>query len=778
MVDRQIVYDAGIPQATDILNTNKFSMQAFGWALQAILGTTPVVNGLACTPTIPVSLQVTVGSGSIYELDTADATPYGDIGTDPAQLVKQGILASPVTLTITPPTTSGFSQVYLVQASLSDFDSGAQVLSFFNAANPPQPFDGPANDGEPSFTVRQCLCNISLKAGIAAATGSQVAPSPDAGFVGLYTITVANAQSTITSPNIATLATAPFFPTLPSVPTDVQDNAWTYAVDTSTGGSPAAVASNTSTSSAVLTFTLSTFPTWVTTGMKAFDLTATNAITGGQTVSSINSGAHTITLSANVNATVTTADVIAFSSNTYVATVSPIPPALVPGLQAFIKIGSTNTGVATLNLNKLGAVAIHRANGANVAAGDLPANTIAHLIYDGSFWQIINFDGGGGSVSSASTTTIPYTNDTSTTVNTVTANFTPTISTLFAGLTIEVLIANTNSGNAFINVNGLGAVQIVNNTGASLSPGTMAAGQVALMVYTGSVFQLINPGIIFLGAPKNFYVNVSTGSDTAFDGTSPTVTGGGHGPYATISKAAAQIALYNMNGFNITINVANGTYNESVRFPPQNGSGSVFLTGNHASPTSCVIGSVPGNSCIITTQGNWVIDGFYLVVNAGSSGNGDPGDCLFVQPGNVSLGTMAWGQAIRAHMSANGTGANLTYGGANNILQNLYVYGSSGYHALSIGGGFINVSAITAAWPTVTVVNSVTMGAAWAGASALSFCQPIVNTTPGQGYINAVAASGTRYFAIQNSIVSSNGGSVTYFPGTLGGILGSGGQYT
>ena len=106
-------------------------------------------------------------------MDPTDAAAYADLGTDNNSIMKQGILAAPQVLTITPPSTSGFSQNYLVQVSLTDVDAGSQVLSFYNSANPSQPYAGPANSGTSSYTVRQCNCNVALKPGIAATTGTQ-----------------------------------------------------------------------------------------------------------------------------------------------------------------------------------------------------------------------------------------------------------------------------------------------------------------------------------------------------------------------------------------------------------------------------------------------------------------------------------------------------------------------------------------------------------------------------------------------------------------------------
>jgi hypothetical protein len=232
MTDRVIVYDAALPQTTDILNTNKFGMISQAFFDRAVLGGATAVHGLLCAPTAPASLQVTVGDGSIYQLDEVDASAYGDLGTDANTILKQGILYSPVSLTITPPSTSGYSQVFLVQAILQDIDGGSEVVNYYNATTPSDPFSGPDNDGDPQYTTRTCVCTIVLKAGGAAPTGSQVTPSPDAGYTGLYEITVSNGQSTITSANIVQLPSAPFFPTLPSIPSAVQDGLWVGFNDT------------------------------------------------------------------------------------------------------------------------------------------------------------------------------------------------------------------------------------------------------------------------------------------------------------------------------------------------------------------------------------------------------------------------------------------------------------------------------------------------------------------------------------------------------------------
>lgn len=174
-------------------------------------------------------MNIIIGVGTIFSMDEIDATAYGDLGTNTNSVMKMGINQTPQTLTITAPSTGGYSQVYLVQVIIQDIDSGATVLSYYNSSNPSQPYSGPANAGTSNFTTRLCQCTIALKAGVAAPTGSEVTPSPDAGYTGLYTITVVDGQSSITGADIVQLASAPFFPTLPAIPLDVLNGTFVYA---------------------------------------------------------------------------------------------------------------------------------------------------------------------------------------------------------------------------------------------------------------------------------------------------------------------------------------------------------------------------------------------------------------------------------------------------------------------------------------------------------------------------------------------------------------------
>lgn len=210
-MDRSLVYPGSIPLDTDLLNTNRNAMTAFGYLAQAVLGASTVVDGLGCSPTAPASLTVTVGPGSITTLSVVDTLAYGSLPADTVDpLVKMGINLASTSFTLAPPVTSGRSINYLIQAALQESDANPVVLPYYNAANPAQPYSGPTNSGVAQNTNRIQRVQLQLKAGAAANTGSQTTPPIDNGWVGLYVVTLSYGQTTIGATGITQLPAAPF----------------------------------------------------------------------------------------------------------------------------------------------------------------------------------------------------------------------------------------------------------------------------------------------------------------------------------------------------------------------------------------------------------------------------------------------------------------------------------------------------------------------------------------------------------------------------------------
>lgn len=86
----------------------------------------------------------------------------------------------------------------------------------------------------------------------------------------------------------------------------------------------------------------------------------------------------------------------ASGTNSYTATsASNMPPVTSYSLRKsyYILIPNTNTGACTLNIDSVGAANIYKFNSFTpLAAGDLAANSVIEVVYDGSNFQAI----GGG----------------------------------------------------------------------------------------------------------------------------------------------------------------------------------------------------------------------------------------------------------------------------------------------------------------------------------------------------------------------------------------------
>lgn len=268
---RMNIQSGALPLDTDLLNIQRFVQSALGQIIAGTLGSgTTLVDGFTCIPTTPATLAVQVTPGAMFALEAIDATSFGSLSSDSTQIMKVGTLTSTQTLSITPPSTGGYSQCFLIEAAFSEADGVPIVLSFYNATTPSSPLNGPSGSGNPTNTQRICSATLTLKAGIAALTGTQTTPAPDANNVGLFVVTVANGALSLTSANIATYSAAPFIPAkLPAIPAVVQNSTWTYAVDTS--GAANTIAAS-----------LSPTPAALTAGMRVYVKIA-NSITGATT---------------------------------------------------------------------------------------------------------------------------------------------------------------------------------------------------------------------------------------------------------------------------------------------------------------------------------------------------------------------------------------------------------------------------------------------------------------------------------------------------------------
>jgi hypothetical protein len=263
---------------------------------------------------------------------------------------------------------------------------------------------------------------------------------------------------------------------------------------------------------------------------------------------------------------------------------------------------------------------------------------------------------------------------------------------------------------------------------------------------------------IVLTSSTTFYVS-TTGSD-ANPGTSSS-------PYATVTHAYSTLVnKYNLNGHNVVIQIDDGTYTENIvcaGVPEGFGQNFIALQGNNVAPTNVHINS-SGNCVSVINGCTLQLSGVYMT----SSG----GDCIFLQ-GNATLnfGTVNFGSCASFHIQAGGTGSYI-------VISSPYTI-SGGAAAHYLCGATGEIVLFNTANP-ITITKS--------GGGAINFTQSFAIATscgnivvlPGVTFSisGGTTVTGTKSSAQFNGVINTNGaGGDTFFPGSVTGIAGTGGQY-
>ncbi len=210
-MDRQIVYPGSIPLDTDLLSLQRNAMVALGYLAQATLGSSTVVDGLACSPTAPASLTVSVGPGSITSLSVIDATPSARSRPTHRPARQDGHHIRRDDLHAHRP-----RRIRPVDQLPGAGKPGRDRREPGRAALLQRRQPGPALQRRRRTTAcaqntqRLQRVQFQLKPSPPANAGAQVTPPVDTGWVGLYVITVNYGQTQITAASIAVYPGAPF----------------------------------------------------------------------------------------------------------------------------------------------------------------------------------------------------------------------------------------------------------------------------------------------------------------------------------------------------------------------------------------------------------------------------------------------------------------------------------------------------------------------------------------------------------------------------------------
>lgn len=410
---RVLVYPNEIALETDILRTNMYFMTAVSILAQTLIGNgvsnSTTVGGLVCTPTGPPSLNVNISQGAIYQLADYDATPYSTIPADTTDMLyKQGINLGTFTFGTPFVVPGSGTNYYLIQAELTTTDVNSTNRPYFDSTNPTVPQFMSAAD-----------TRIDLVA-FATKLSTVSTPAPDAGFVGLYAVTIPSGSTVITSGMISIYPGAPFINQSFANTMTYQNFQQSYPIFATAAGTANALTAApavpyatplTGTRIYVKASASNTGATTINvsaTGVVAIQVMGPSGLTacvGGEIV---NGGIYLLTYTGTVwellnpsNASLSYNDlqqlypVFATAGGSANAlTAAPAVPyaALVAGSRIYIQASASNTGATTLNVSSLGATTVQVMTAAGLAAcigGEIINGGNYLFVYTGTVWELM-----------------------------------------------------------------------------------------------------------------------------------------------------------------------------------------------------------------------------------------------------------------------------------------------------------------------------------------------------------------------------------------------------
>ena len=244
-----------------------------------------------------------------------------------------------------------------------------------------------------------------------------------------------------------------------------------------------------------------------------------------------------------------------------------------------------------------------------------------------------------------------------------------------------------------------------------------------------------------LAANRTYYV-ASTGSD-GNDG----LTAGAS--FATLQKAIDEAHKLDCASYDVTIQLANGTYAGANMARPLLGGGMLIVKGNETTPASVVLstGLAFANGAHVKVVGVRIAIATDLI-HALSVGNG-----VTLRIGKVEFGTV---------------GANADHIYADNpcqiVLEDNYTISGGGRRHMNIGAGFLSGANRTF---TLTGTPAFTQFAAASNGGAVALSNPTISGS----------ATGSRYIAETNGVINTYGKATTYLPGSTVGTNPTGGIY-
>jgi len=223
------------------------------------------------------------------------------------------------------------------------------------------------------------------------------------------------------------------------------------------------------------------------------------------------------------------------------------------------------------------------------------------------------------------------------------------------------------------------------------------------------------------------------------------------GAFLTIQKAIDVVTALDCSTYNITIQVADGTYvANTITLKNIIGSGSVTIQGNSGTPANVVIDGGFGKTSSGTV---YLVKDLKIIKSSGSAVIG-----IWSQGGaKIQISNLDFGAGLTYHIYA-------TDKGYISAVGNYAITGATSYHVFVRNSAFITIESRTI---TITGTPAISTFATAA----------MLGNLMANGCTFSGSATGQRYNVSINSVIFTNGGGANYFPGSTAGTAVTGGQY-
>lgn len=267
--------------------------------------------------------------------------------------------------------------------------------------------------------------------------------------------------------------------------------------------------------------------------------------------------------------------------------------------------------------------------------------------------------------------------------------------------------------------------------------------------------------------PTNFYVNDNTGNDSN-DGFTPNTA------FKTLQGASNVVGFLNLNGVQVIVNIAPGSYSGFAwggallgQYSPQQ----VIFRGDTTTPSNVTVtGGTAGagnGQCVFVISGGMIqLEGMRFTNPTGDA-NGFTGNAIWAQDNSQ----VNWQLCDFGPCSANGGHINVRGFSTASAVGPYTISGGAYYHYFAFNQGQINAGTIfgqTQPLPqfTITVNNTPAFGQ-FIRCSACSLAVFGAVATPAP--IFAGNATGQRYSVERLSLLHTHNAGINYFPGNTPG---------